>query len=692
MSRLSLINLNKSTNMPMKTAYSPGLTTPFFFILACCATLVYEPVASAAPSVVGLWRFDEGSGASALDSSGLGNNGTLTGENGNVPAWVAGQAGFGGALYFTNNGSDHAYVNIPAGNSLMIGQTATNAWTITAWVYEDSDGTGDFVANYGRVLTIDDGAAFQFESGALGDAEMYTWSEFNAPWQVAWGVGSSVAPILDQWVHWAVVYDGTNLTIYRNANQGPQGGVSSTPATSPLAFPGYTGAVLIGSELDQVGSTTWNGMLDDVAVFAGALTQSQISTVMSGNFSPFIGGPAGIVSQPQSQTVPQGSSATFSVGADGLSPLHYQWYFNGVNQLSSASNPTATNATLVLTNLQLNQSGSYSVVVTNSIGSVTSSPAILSVFKATLVGLWRFNDGSGTNAIDTSGLGNNGVLAGENGNVPAWVAGQAGFGGALYFTNDGSDHAYVAVPSNGSLLIGQTATNPWTITAWAYENSDGTGDFVASYGRIMVIDDGTAFQLESGASGDGELYTWARANDAWQIGWGGFPSVTPLLDQWEHWAVVYDGTNLTVYRDGNQGPNGGVASQPVNAPLGGYPGFQDAILIGSELAQDGTRNWNGMLDDVGVFNIALSQSQIQTVMAGDFSAFIPQPQLSISRSAGNVVLSWPAVQSTFQLQSTAKLAPSSWADVIAAKVQNGSLVTVTVTNSPGSQFFRLIGP
>ena len=101
-----------------------------------------------------------------------------------------------------------------------------------------------------------------------------------------------------------------------------------------------------------------------------------------------------------------------------------------------------------------------------------------------------------------------------------------------------------------------------------------------------------------------------------------------------------------------------------------------------------------MLDDVGVFNVALSQSQIQTVMAGDFSAFIPQPppQLSISRSAGNVVLSWPAVQSTFQLQSTANLAPSSWADVIAAKVQNGSLVTVTVTNSPGSQFFRLIGP
>lgn len=673
---------------PMKAYFTPLLTT----IMISCATVLYEQEATAAPSVVGLWRFDEGSGTNILDSSGLGNNGTLMGENGNVPAWVAGQSGFGGALYFTNDGSDHAYVDIPAASSLMIGQTATNPWTITAWVSEDSDGTGDFVAGYGRILTIDGGNALYFDSGASGDSEMYTWSELDAPWQVAWGVGSSVAPILDQWVHWAVVYDGTNLTIYRNANQGPQGGISSTPVTSPLAFPGYTGAILIGSELDQPASVTWNGKLDDVAVFAGALTQSQIATVMSGDFSAFIGGPPGIVSQPQSQSVPQGSTVTFSVGADGQAPFQYQWYLNGTNKLSSAGNPTATNATLVLNNLQLSQSGDYSVVVSNAISGITSQPANLSVFEATLVGLWRFNEGSGTNALDSSGLGNNGVLAGENGNVPAWTTGQSGFGGALRFTNNGADHAYVAIPDNGSLLIGQTATNPWTITAWAYEDSNGTGDFVASYGRIMVIDDGTALQLESGASGDGEFYTWARADGAWQIGWGGFPDVTPLLDQWEHWAVVYDGANLTVYRNGNQGPNGGVASQAVTAAIGGYLGFQDGILIGSELAQDGTRTWNGKLDDVAVFNIALSQSQIQTVMAGDFSAFIPRPQLSISSSSGNIVLSWPAVQATFQLQSTANLAPASWAGVTNSPAQNGSTLTVTLPAGAGTQFFRLIGP
>jgi hypothetical protein len=561
----------------MKRAHFTCFSAPdlvAIMMVACCGSLLQVQMSVAAPSVVGLWRFNEGTGTMAADSSGLGNNGTLTGENGAVPAWVTGQAGFGGALRFTNNGTDHVYVDVPGAASLMIGQTATNPWTITAWAYEDSNGTGDFVAAYGRILTTDDGAAFQFESGASGDVQIYTWSEINAPWQIGWGLGSSVAPLLNQWEHWAVVYDGTNLTIYRNANQGPQGGVASTPVTSPLAVPGYTGAVLIGSELDQFASRTWNGMLDDVAVFAGALTPAQIVTVMGGDFSAFIGGPPGIVSQPQDQTVPQGSTATFSVGADGQAPFQYQWYFNGTNKLSAAANPTATNATLVLTDLQVSQSGSYSLLVSNALGSVTSQPAKLVVFKVTLVGLWRFNQGSGTNVLDSSGLGNNGSLTGENGNDPAWVTGQAGFGDALRFSNNGVDHAYVVIPSAGSLGIGQTATNPWTITAWAYEDSNGTGDFVATYGRVLVIDDGTAFQFESGASGDAQIYTWSRPpNTEWQILWGAGSAVAPLLDQWEHWAVVYDGANLTVYRNGNSGSEWRHRLSSRDCPAGRVPWF-----------------------------------------------------------------------------------------------------------------------
>ena len=640
------------------------------------------------PSLVGLWRFDEGSGTNVSDSSGLGNNGTLGGDNGNLPTWTPGQStNFGYALAFNNDGVNHTYVSIPASPSLMIGQTATNPWTVTAWAYENDNGTGDFVSSYGRIMVIDDGFAFQLESGASGDGELYTYTEDNPAWQMGWGVGSPVTPLLDQWEHWAVVYDGTNFSVYLNGNEATNnGGFASEPVTAALGFVGYQGSFLIGSELDQAATCNWNGMLDDVAVFAGALTQDQIQTVMSGDFSGFTGGPPAIVSQPESMLAQPGSTATLSVGAYGAQTLHYQWFLNGTSMGAAG-----TNATLTLNNVQSSQAGTYWVVVSNATGSVTSQPVVLSV--GDLVALWRFNEGSGTTAFDSSGHGNDGTLMGENGNVPAWASGQPGFGGALRFTNNGNDHSYVSVPGNALLEIGQTSTTPWTITAWAYENSDGMGNFVANYGRILVIDDGAALQLESGAQGDDEFYTWDRVTGNWEIAWGTNNSVSPLLDQWVHWAVVYDGNDtITLYRNGNQAPNGGVASQSVSSYVEYGSLDQGAILIGSELAQTGDRNWNGLLDDVAVFNVALSQTQIQTVMAGNFSAFVARPQLFVSSSPGNIVLSWPAAQAAFQLQSSAALAPASWANVTNSPVPNGGMQVVTLPDATGTRFFRLIGP
>jgi len=653
-------------------------------MISCAALLSRN--APAAPTVVGLWRFDEGNGSTAQDSSGLGNNGTLTGENGNVPAWVPSQTGFGNALRFTNDLADHSYVSIPGSPVLQVGQSATNPWTMTVWAFEDSNGTNDFPSTYGRMIVTDDGFTFQLESGAPGDGQLYTWSgPINTAWQIGWGAGSAVTPLLDQWEHWAVVYDGTNLTVYLNGNQGPHGGTVSMPVISALGYFGYQGSVLIGSELDETADRTWNGMLDDVAIFAGALSQAQIQTVMSGDFSSFIGGPAAVVSQPQSLTVAPGGAAAFVVGASGQQPVFYQWYFNGTNRLAGE-----TNATLLLPDVQPSLAGTYSVAVTNTAGGQVSAPATLTA--ATLVGLWRFNEGSGTNVLDSSGLGNNGTLNGENGNLPGFVAGQAGFGSALSFTNDSLNHSYVEIPGNDTLRIGLTPTNAWSVTTWAYESSDNTVTFVSTYGRILTLDDGTALQLESGAGGDDEFYTWARANLQWQVGWGIFPALTPLLDQWEHWAVVYDGnTNLSLYLNGNQGPKGGLATTNVTAALA-YLGYTGQVHIGSELGQDGTRNWNGLLDDIAIFNVALSPAQVRQVMAGDFNGFVPAPPLSISLSPTDVMVSWPGSAPTFQLQSATNLVTGAWSAVPASPVQNGLMLTVSLPRSMGPQYFRLVGP
>ncbi len=82
--------------------------------------------------------------------------------------------------------------------------------------------------------------------------------------------------------------------------------------------------------------------------------------------------PLTITTQPANQWVIQGSNATFSVTAVG-GALSYQWYFN------SAMLGAATNAILILNNVQTNNAGNYYVVVTNMAGSVTSSNAFLTI-------------------------------------------------------------------------------------------------------------------------------------------------------------------------------------------------------------------------------------------------------------------------------------------------------------------------
>ena len=81
-----------------------------------------------------------------------------------------------------------------------------------------------------------------------------------------------------------------------------------------------------------------------------------------------------ITRQPQSVTNLAGTTATFSVSATGTPPLAYQWLFNSMIALAAA-----TNADLILRNVQSFSAGGYSVVVTNVEGAVTSAVASLTV-------------------------------------------------------------------------------------------------------------------------------------------------------------------------------------------------------------------------------------------------------------------------------------------------------------------------
>jgi endonuclease/exonuclease/phosphatase family metal-dependent hydrolase len=113
--------------------------------------------------------------------------------------------------------------------------------------------------------------------------------------------------------------------------------------------------------------TTDNGSyLVVITNLAGAVT-SAVAVLTVSNTPPVIS------TQPADLAVYPGETAAFSVAAGGAAPLVYQWRFNGTN-LAGASN-----ADYSFNNVQTNQAGNYTVVITNLSGSVTSAVAVLTV-------------------------------------------------------------------------------------------------------------------------------------------------------------------------------------------------------------------------------------------------------------------------------------------------------------------------
>jgi hypothetical protein len=165
------------------------------------------------------------------------------------------------------------------------------------------------------------------------------------------------------WHQYAGVYDGTNLYLYIDGtlnnledNVNPVAGDSSNP-------------VLIGAVGDYGDGRVFKGSLDEVAAFTNALTAAQIQQLYFAAEAPPI-----ITQQPTSPiTANEGTSTTFSGEAYGAGKLAYQWQFNGTNLTGQ------TTSNLVLTAVQISQSGNYTLVVTNVYGAVTSSVVALTV-------------------------------------------------------------------------------------------------------------------------------------------------------------------------------------------------------------------------------------------------------------------------------------------------------------------------
>lgn len=116
---------------------------------------------------------------------------------------------------------------------------------------------------------------------------------------------------------------------------------------------------------------------------------------------------------PQSQRLAFGANVTYSVGATGAGTLSYQWLLNGFTISNNARIRGATNATLTITNLQISDMGTYTVVVSSAFGSVISSGATLVVISP------PFITEQPSNRIVRAGSDVT-LTAGVNGTPPLW--------------------------------------------------------------------------------------------------------------------------------------------------------------------------------------------------------------------------------------------------------------------------------
>jgi len=236
---------------------------------------------------------------------------------------------------------------------------------------------------------------------------------------------------------------------------------------------------------------------------------------------------------------------------------------------------------------------------------------LTSAAKADLIGWWKLDETSGLIAADSSVFGNDGTLPNMAGNE--WTNGVVD--GALEF--DGTDD-YVSVPNSSSLQL----TSALTMAGWIKADSWGSGtdvDIIARKGE----DNPNNYQL---AIADGLATLYLDDGDG-----SGYRGDTLLnTGQWYHVAATWDGSTVRVYVDGV------LDNDPPDLHGNNISTDTRAFYIGG---RSGTDLLDGILDDIRVYNRALSEAEIKNLVTRP-KAWNPNPTDGVLYEDTWASLSW----------------------------------------------------
>jgi hypothetical protein len=281
----------------------------------------------------------------------------------------------------------------------------------------------------------------------------------------------------------------------------------------------------------------------------------------------------------------------------------------------------STRYVMYTTNSSVLQPGTtynYRVWAMDAAGNVSGQPGLATTStppvpagSLTPVAAYGFNEGTGTTVADSSGNGNNGRISGAT-----WTN-SGKYGSALVFNGTS---ALVTVSNSTTLQLNAAMT----LEAWV-NPAAGTNAF-----RDVIYKGNDNYYLEATSPTAGE-----------PAGGGTFGSTdVPIygtaalaVNTWSHLAVTYDGGFLRLYVNGNEVAN---RIQP-----GAIATSTNALQIGGDTLY--SQYFKGLIDEVRIYNRALSAAEIQTDMNTPVSFTGPLQISSIVQQGNDIQLTWRTV-------------------------------------------------
>ncbi len=243
-------------------------------------------------------------------------------------------------------------------------------------------------------------------------------------------------------------------------------------------------------------------------------------------------------------------------------------------------------------------------------GVVTASTPSVPTGSVTAVAAYGFNEGAGTMVADASGNGNNGTISGAT-----WTH-SGKYGSALVFNGT---NALVTVSNSTTLQLNAAMT----LEAWVNLTT------VGSAFRDVIYKGNDNYFLEAASPSGGEPGGGGTLGSSDAILYG---TAALAVNTWSYVAVTYDGGTLRLYVNGTE-----VASR---TQPGAIATSTNALQIGGDNLY--SQFFKGMIDEVRIYNRALSAAEIQTDMNTPVGA--PPFQItSILKQGNDIQITWTTV-------------------------------------------------